>query len=79
MLKELESEARSYREAGMTTIKMKIGLLPIELDAERVTVVRDAIGPSVGLMADADHAYKIIALTTSFGVLCIPRVWGSGV
>jgi D-galactarolactone cycloisomerase len=160
MLKELEGEARGYREAGMTAIKMKVGLLPIGLDAERVAVVRDAIGPSASLMADANHAYtsasairmgralekhdvlwfeepvppedrqgyrrvrnaidvpvaggeaeftrygfrdlllgecldiaqpdlcctggftewqKIIALTTSFGVLTVPHVWGSGV
>lgn len=57
MLKDLESEARGYRAAGMTAIKMKVGLLPIELDAERVAVVRDAIGPSAHLMADANHAY----------------------
>jgi D-galactarolactone cycloisomerase len=57
MLRELEGEARGYREAGMTAIKMKIGLLPIGLDAERVAVVRDAIGPSASLMADANHAY----------------------
>jgi D-galactarolactone cycloisomerase len=57
MLKELESEALSYRDAGMAAIKMKIGLLPIGLDAERVAVVRDAIGPSTYLMVDANHAY----------------------
>jgi D-galactarolactone cycloisomerase len=160
MLKDLESEARGYREAGITAIKMKVGLLPIDLDAERVAIVREAIGPATGLMVDANHAYtsasairigraleknnvlwfeepvppedrqgyrrvrealdvpvaggeaeftrygfrdlligecidiaqpdlccmggfsewqKIIALTTSFGVLCIPHVWGSGV
>jgi len=160
MLAELESEARSYREAGITAVKMKVGLLPIDLDAERIAIVRAAIGPSTSLMVDANHAYtsasairigralekhnvlwfeepvppedregyrrvrnaidvpiaggeteftrygfrdlllgqcldiaqpdlccvggitewqKIIALTTSFGVLCIPHVWGSGV
>jgi D-galactarolactone cycloisomerase len=160
MMKELEAEARGYREAGMTAIKMKVGLLPIGLDAERVALVREAIGPNASLMADANHAYnsasairmgralekhnvlwfeepvppedrqgyrrvrdaidvpvaggeaeftrfgfrdlllgecldiaqpdlcctggftewqKITALTTSFGVLTIPHVWGSGI
>src|SRR5690606_12013738 len=46
-----------YRDAGMTAIKLKIGLLPIDLDAERLAVVREAIGPHVGLMVDANHAY----------------------
>lgn len=160
MMRELTDEARGYRAAGMTAIKMKVGLLPIDLDAERLAVVRDAIGPSVGLMVDANHAYnaasairigrsmerhgvlwfeepvppedrqgyrrvrdaidvpvaggeceytrfgfrdlllgecidiaqpdlccaggfsewqKILALTTSFGILTVPHVWGSGI
>jgi D-galactarolactone cycloisomerase len=58
MLTDLGSEARGYREAGMTAIKMKVGLLPIGLDAERVAVVREAIGPDAALMADANHAYN---------------------
>jgi D-galactarolactone cycloisomerase len=45
-------------EAGITAIKMKVGLLPIDLDAERVAIVRNALGPSVGLMVDANHAYS---------------------
>ena len=160
MLRELAEEARGYREAGMTAIKMKIGLLPIDLDARRLAVVREAIGPEIGLMVDANHAYtaasairigrslekhnvlwfeepvvpedregyrrvrdvidvpvaggeceytrfgfrdlmlgqcidiaqpdlccaggftewtKILALTSSFGVLTVPHVWGSGI
>ncbi|HEV7336133.1 MAG TPA: mandelate racemase/muconate lactonizing enzyme family protein [Bosea sp. (in: a-proteobacteria)] len=160
MLRELAEEARGYREAGMTAIKMKIGLLPIDLDAQRLAVVREAIGPEIGLMVDANHAYtaasairigrslekhnvlwfeepvvpedregyrrvrdvidvpvaggeceytrfgfrdlmlgqcidiaqpdlccaggftewtKILALTSSFGVLTVPHVWGSGI
>lgn len=58
MLRELAEEARGYREAGMTAIKMKIGLLPIDLDARRLAVVREAIGPEIGLMVDANHAYN---------------------
>jgi D-galactarolactone cycloisomerase len=160
MLRELEEEARGYRSAGMTAVKLKIGLLPIALDAERLAIVREAIGPNAALMVDANHAYtassairmgralerygvlwfeepvppedrqgyrrvrdaidvpiaggeceytrfgfrdlllgecidiaqpdlccsggftewqKILALTTSFGVLTLPHVWGSGV
>jgi D-galactarolactone cycloisomerase len=160
MLRELDDEARGYRAAGMTAIKLKIGLVPIALEAERLTVVRNAIGPDVALMVDANHAYtsasairmgralerhdvlwfeepvppedrqgyrrvrdaidvpvaggeceytrfgfrdlllgecidiaqpdlccsggfsewtKILALTSSFGVLTLPHVWGSGV
>jgi len=58
MLRELADEAKGYRDAGMTAIKMKLGLLPIDLDAERIAVVREAIGPRIGLMVDANHAYN---------------------
>jgi D-galactarolactone cycloisomerase len=160
MLRDLEEEVSGYRAAGMTAIKLKIGLLPIALDAERLAIVRKTIGPHAALLVDANHAYtassairmgraleqhgvlwfeepvppedrqgyrrvrdaidvpiaggeceymrygfrdlllgecidiaqpdlccsggftewqKILALTSSFGVLAIPHVWGSGV
>lgn len=160
MLAALAEETRGYRESGVGAIKIKVGLLPVEIDAERVAVVREAVGPRTRLMADANHAYnattairmgralerhgilwfeepvppedragyrrvrdaldvaiaggeaeftrygfrdlllegcidiaqpdicasggfsewqKIVALTTSFGVLTVPHVWGSGI
>lgn len=160
MMAALADEVRGYRESGIAAIKIKVGLLPVELDAERVAIVREAVGPGTLLMADANHAYnattairmgralekngvlwfeepvppedragyrrvrdaldvaiaggeseftrfgfrdlllegcidiaqpdicasggfsewqKIIALTSSFGVLTIPHVWGSGI
>lgn len=160
MMTALADEVRGYKAAGVSAIKIKVGLLPVEIDAERVAVVREAVGPRTRLMADANHAYnattairmgralekhgvlwfeepvppedragyrrvrdaldiaiaggeceftrfgfrdlllercvdiaqpdicasggfsewqKIIALTSSFGVLTIPHVWGSGI
>jgi D-galactarolactone cycloisomerase len=160
MLKALAEEARGYKESGVSAIKMKVGLLPVEIDADRLAVVREAVGPRTRLMVDANHAYnattairlgralekhgilwfeepvppedrigyrrvrdaldvaiaggeceftrfgfrdlvlegcidiaqpdicasggfsewqKIVALTSSFGVLTIPHVWGSGI
>jgi D-galactarolactone cycloisomerase len=160
MLKVLAEEARGYKESGVSAIKMKVGLLPVEIDADRLAVVREAVGPRTRLMVDANHAYnattairlgralekhgilwfeepvppedrigyrrvrdaldvaiaggeceftrfgfrdlvlegcidiaqpdicasggfsewqKIVALTSSFGVLTIPHVWGSGI
>jgi D-galactarolactone cycloisomerase len=160
MMASLEEEARRYKEAGVRAIKIKVGLLPVEIDAERLAFVRGAVGPDMRLMADANHAYtaatairmgrhferhgvlwfeepvppedragyrrvrealdvavaggeaeftrfgfrdlflgecvdiaqpdlcaaggfsewqKILALATSFGVLTIPHVWGSGI
>lgn len=56
-LDALGAEAASYATAGFSLLKMKVGLLPVEADGERVRVVRDAIGPEVGLLVDANHAY----------------------
>jgi D-galactarolactone cycloisomerase len=58
MLASLEAEALGYRDAGFSTLKVKIGLLPIETDAERVAVVRNAVGKHIRLLTDANHAYS---------------------
>jgi len=54
----LADEARSYVEAGFDMLKIKVGLLPIASDLARAEAVREAIGPHVGLMVDANHAYN---------------------
>jgi D-galactarolactone cycloisomerase len=160
MLDALRAEVAGYREAGISAIKVKVGLLPINIDVQRLSLVRDELGSSTAIMVDANHAYnsasairmgraleahnvlwfeepvppedrdgyrrvrdaidvpvaggeaeftrygfrdllvegcldiaqpdlcctggfsewtKIIALTTSFGVLTVPHVWGSGI
>jgi D-galactarolactone cycloisomerase len=59
LLRDLAREATSYRSSGFDILKMKVGLLSIERDAERVAVVRETIGPDVKLLVDANHAYNI--------------------
>jgi len=49
-------EARSIQEAGYRATKMKIGLGPRE-DVQLVAAVREAIGPDMALMVDANHCY----------------------
>ena len=58
LLQALAAEAETYANAGFDTLKMKIGLLPIARDAERISVVRKAIGDQIGLLVDANHAYN---------------------
>ena len=58
MMSSLRDEVEGYAAAGVTAIKVKIGLLPVPLDAERVRLVRSVVGPNVKLMADANHAYN---------------------
>ncbi len=57
-LKELAEEMESNVEMGATAVKMKVGAVPIREDAERVKAVRDAIGPDVKLLVDANCAYR---------------------
>ena len=43
---------------GARAVKMKIGAVPIREDVERVKAVREAIGPDVKLLVDANCAYR---------------------
>lgn len=58
-LPELAQEMIENVAMGARAIKMKVGALSIREDAERVRVVREAIGPDVKLMVDANCAYKL--------------------
>jgi D-galactarolactone cycloisomerase len=58
ILRDLEIEAMGYRNAGFDFLKVKIGLLNIKSDAERLRVIRNSVGPDVGLLVDANHAYS---------------------
>ncbi len=57
-LKELAKEMEDNVLMGARAIKMKVGAVPLREDAERVRVVRDAIGPNVKLLIDANCAYR---------------------
>lgn len=57
-LPELVNEAHSYVQAGFDMLKIKIGLLSIEADLERVAAIREAVGPNTLLMVDSNHAYN---------------------
>ncbi len=54
---EIAKEMASYVDQGYTAVKMKIGGLSLREDLERVRAVRQAIGPEVELMVDANCAY----------------------
>jgi L-alanine-DL-glutamate epimerase-like enolase superfamily enzyme len=58
-LKELANEMEGYLKSGATAVKMKVGRASVDLDTERVRVVRDAIGPSVRLMVDSNSAHTL--------------------
>jgi L-alanine-DL-glutamate epimerase-like enolase superfamily enzyme len=57
-LEELAAEMEESVAMGARAIKMKIGGAPINEDVERVRVVREAVGPNVKVMVDANCAYR---------------------
>ncbi|WP_420400491.1 mandelate racemase/muconate lactonizing enzyme family protein [Flagellimonas sp.] len=57
-LKEkLVEEALLYKAQGFNATKMKVGL-GIEEDIKYISAIREAIGPEMKLMIDANHAYS---------------------
>ncbi len=51
----LVDEALGFKQAGWKAMKMRLGLADPREDIARVRVVRDAIGPDIKLMADANQ------------------------
>ncbi|WP_347558215.1 mandelate racemase/muconate lactonizing enzyme family protein [Robbsia sp. KACC 23696] len=56
----LTEEAVGYVEEGFHAVKLKVGF-GIADDIAAVRAVRAAIGPDIGLMIDANHAYDAVA------------------
>lgn len=56
--KNLQEEMASYVELGAKAVKMKVGAVPIAEDIARIKAVREAIGPDIGLLLDANCAYR---------------------
>lgn len=56
---ELQAQAREFVADGFRAVKMRIGKPDIGEDLERVAAVRDAIGPDVDLMADANQGLTV--------------------
>lgn len=54
---ELAAEMAGYAAQGFKAVKMKVGILPYKEDIERVKAVREAIGPDIALMIDANNAW----------------------
>ena len=55
--KQLGQEVASYVRAGFQAVKIKVGRLPPSQEEERVRAAREAIGPDVHLMLDANNAW----------------------
>ncbi len=51
-------EAKGYLRLGFKAMKMKIGGLSLAEDLKQIEAVRNAIGPDIPLMVDANQAYN---------------------
>jgi L-alanine-DL-glutamate epimerase-like enolase superfamily enzyme len=56
------AEAREYLGRGFRVLKVKVGE-DVDLDVERLTKLRDLVGPQVPLLADGNVGYTAAALT----------------
>jgi L-alanine-DL-glutamate epimerase-like enolase superfamily enzyme len=56
---DLRREAALYMECGYRTIKVKVAGLTPEADAERVGIIRKAVGPDVAIMLDANQGWDL--------------------
>ncbi|GAB4394542.1 MAG: D-galactarolactone cycloisomerase [Kiloniellaceae bacterium] len=59
LTEEAVEEAQGYVEEGFRAVKMKIGLGDLRADYERVKAVREAVGPEIRLMVDANHCFSV--------------------
>jgi D-galactarolactone cycloisomerase len=59
-LQYLPEEAAGYVSEGFRAVKLKVGF-GVSEDAAVTRAVREAIGPDVALMVDANHAYDAVA------------------
>ena len=72
-------EATAAIERGFTTLKIKVGARAVEADIERLSAVRDVVGPGVELRADAngawarDEAKRALDAFTDFGVAFVEQ------
>jgi len=55
---DLAAEMKDFVDCGYRAVKIKVGKLSPSEDAERLRVVREAIGPDVHLMLDANNAWS---------------------
>ncbi|MBT5194866.1 MAG: mandelate racemase/muconate lactonizing enzyme family protein, partial [Rhodospirillaceae bacterium] len=56
---ELQAEAKGFIAQGYRAMKMRLGKPHVAEDIERVAAVREAIGPDIDLMADANQGFTV--------------------
>lgn len=57
---DLVKQMTDFVKAGFKAIKMKIGHKDTKVDLERIQLVRNAVGPDIDLMVDANSAWSLM-------------------
>lgn len=71
---ELLEEVKDYAGRGFTAVKIKVGSADIERDIGRIAKAREALGPGVRIMMDANQGMNVasaIALSNAAGKMGI--------
>lgn len=56
---ELVDEVTAYVRRGFRAVKIKVGSPELERDLERLTKVREAVGPAINIMMDANQGMDV--------------------
>ena len=58
-IEELVDEVTTYKKRGFQSVKVKVGSTNIEEDLERLRKVREAVGPDLRIMMDANQGMSL--------------------
>lgn len=58
-MQELLAEVTAYKERGFGAVKIKVGSPELESDIERLAAVRQAVGPHIKIMMDANQGMDV--------------------
>ena len=75
-VKDAAEEAASLKSEGFKAMKMFVGLLPIRQDLQRVSAVREAIGPEVCLLSSVVFTFVFKESSSSSVSIYVCR-WAS--
>lgn len=53
------AEVKEYLKEGYRIIKVKVGILDVQQDVERVKAIRELVGPDVSLRADTNQGWDV--------------------